>query len=451
VPYLTGVFPLGGPVGEPRVVTAEGWDLPKATAVMLPLLKPGVRPVPGPANVLEQVRFATDTLPEVMEQEGGAPQVLAGACIVNGRLDRAGDRDAFQVRLPAGGDFVAEVAARRLGSPVDAQLILTDSRGRVLASNDDCEDKADGLNTHHADARLAAKVPDDGVCRLEIREAQGKGGAAYGYRLTVGPPRPDFEVRVTPSCVNARAGAVVPLTLHVVRRDGFAGPVTVRVADGPPGAALDAAVIPAGQTSVRATLSVPDDLQPGVFPLRWEAVARVDGQDVVRPAVPAEDMLQAFFNRHLVPVREGLLSVTAPRWGRPGGVAADRRSALASVHPAEPGPVRLVPGGTTTVRLTSPRMTAPEGVHLTLQEPPDGVSLATVAWRERACEVVLRAEADKAKPGLSGNLIFEVTSDRVPRDRDGKPGKGARQRVSIGVLPAVPFELAQGGRAESGN
>jgi hypothetical protein len=384
-------------------------------------------------------------LPEVVEREesGGGRITLAAPCVVNGRMDRAGDHDVFLVKLPPGSELVAEVVARRLGSPLDAQLILTDTSGAPLATNDDCEDKGDGLNTHHADSWLTAKVPANGMCHLEIRDAQGKGGPSYGYRLRVGPPRPDFALRVTPSCVNARAGLVVPLTVHAVRRDGFKGPITVRVAPGSPGFALDGAVIPAGQDSVRTTLMVPEDLTPGVMPVRFEGVARMGEREVVHEVVPAEDMVQAFFNHHLVPTRNFLVCVTAPRWGKPGpSAAADRRSPLASVRPVSPEPVQLVPGGTARVRFVTTRFGRPEGVNITLDAPPEGVTLATVNWDERGFEAVLKTEADKVKSGQSGNLIFEVTTERVPRDKDGKPGKGAKQRAVVGVLPAVPFTLA---------
>jgi len=48
---------------------------------------------------------------------------------------------------------VIEVFARRLNSPLDSILQLTDAQGKQIAANDDYEDKGYGLTTHHADSR----------------------------------------------------------------------------------------------------------------------------------------------------------------------------------------------------------------------------------------------------------------------------------------------------------
>jgi len=53
---------------------------------------------------------------------------------VNGRIDPPGDRDIFRFTARAGGRIVAEVYARRLDSPLDSVLKLTDAQGLQLAS-----------------------------------------------------------------------------------------------------------------------------------------------------------------------------------------------------------------------------------------------------------------------------------------------------------------------------
>jgi len=48
------------------------------------------------------------------------------------------------------------LVARRLDSPLDSVLWLTDAAGKELARNDDFEDKGAGLTTHHADCRISS-------------------------------------------------------------------------------------------------------------------------------------------------------------------------------------------------------------------------------------------------------------------------------------------------------
>jgi len=53
---------------------------------------------------------------------------------VNGRIDQPGDWDVFRFQGRAGQAIVAEVYARRLDSPLDSVLKLTDAKGQQLAS-----------------------------------------------------------------------------------------------------------------------------------------------------------------------------------------------------------------------------------------------------------------------------------------------------------------------------
>ena len=102
----------------------------------------------------------------------------------------------------------------------------------MLAVNDDYEDKAAALLTHQADSRLRLTLPATGTYYLHLGDTQHKGGPEYAYRLRVGPPRPDFELRVVPSSINARAGTSAPITVHALRRDGFAGDIALEL-EGP--------------------------------------------------------------------------------------------------------------------------------------------------------------------------------------------------------------------------
>ena len=72
--------------------------------------------------------------------------------------------------------------ARRLDSPLDSMLKLTDQDGRVLAFNDDHSDPGCGLNTHHADSYLMAKLPADGPYFVHVGDTAqySRGGRRDG-------------------------------------------------------------------------------------------------------------------------------------------------------------------------------------------------------------------------------------------------------------------------------
>ena len=159
LPFVTSVFPLGGPAGTETAVELKGWNLPVQKLTMDAKDKePGIIPLSiRRGEVISNiVPFAVDTLPECLEKEpnndpAGAQQV-ALPIIVNGRIDKPGDWDVFRFDGRAGEEIVADVDARKLDSPLDSVLKLTDADGRQLAFNDDYGDK--GIRLEHASRRF---------------------------------------------------------------------------------------------------------------------------------------------------------------------------------------------------------------------------------------------------------------------------------------------------------
>jgi hypothetical protein len=149
-----------------------------------------------------------------------------------------------------------------------------------------------------------------------LGDTQQRGGIAFGYRLRVSPPRPDFELRVVPSTINAARGAALPITVYALRRDGFSGEIAIQLKDAPPGFTLSRGSLPANEDNVQLTLQVPPVPREEPFRLCMEGRAMIGEREVCRPAIPAEDMLQAFVNHHLVPARDLMVAVT-PNPGKP--------------------------------------------------------------------------------------------------------------------------------------
>ena len=432
LPFVTGVFPLGGKAGQAIPVEVEGWNLPSPRLTQGPA-EPGIHPLSvRRGDIVSNVRpFAVDTLPEGLDQEPNdaiaQAQAVTPPIIVNGRVDRPGDSDVFRFEGRAGQQVVVEVLARRLGSPLDSAIRLTDSGGRSLAFNDDCEDKGCGLLTHHADSWFRAVLPAAGAYYVHLGDVQKKGGREYAYRLRLGPPRPDFELRVAPSAVNARGGASVPLTVYALRKDGFAGEIALALKDAPAGFRLDGGRVPAGQREVRVTLTVPptpflrsgvaaatkDEALKGPLRLKVEGRATVGTAEVVRAAVPVEDMMQAFAYRHLVPAEDLRVALS----GRPGGRPPVR--VLSDL------PVRIPAGGKARVKVGMPTNTVFGKIDFELSEPPDGIAIHDVASSGLLTDLVLGSDAAKAKPGLKGNLIVNVFVTRAAAPPAAPPPKSA--------------------------
>jgi hypothetical protein len=435
LPFVTRIFPLGGRAGEASVVSLDGLNLPGGEMAL------DTRPEGGPvrealwltaSGVTNRVSYAVDALPETFDAEPndafGTAQRVTPPVVVNGRIAAPGDVDFFSFRGMEGDEVVAEVHARRLGTPMDSLVRITDASGKILALNDDCPDRAMGLVTHQADSSLRFTLPADGTYCVQLSDAQAHGGIEYAYRLRISPPRPDFAVILDPSGVSVMAGGIAQLTATAVRRDGFAGPIDIVLDGAPEGFVLSGGRIPAGVERVHLTLTASGLPQRGPLSLKFSARAEIAGTVVRRDVTPAEDQMQAFGYRHLVPAREFVVLVLGQRRGGP----------TAALDAA--GPVRIAPGGIATVTVRGSDLRSLAGVELELFEPPAGISIRDVGLRESGVVLILSAATD-LKPGTAGNLIVEAYAAAPPPRAGQKKSAAQPTRAFLGTLPAIPFEV----------
>jgi hypothetical protein len=314
-PYITDIFPLGGQRNSDVSVELFGANLPlKSTKLVLLGDSSPVRLVSLGQNGLNSnaLPFAVGDHREIRVTEANHSFDQASRIEVpvtlNGRIRQRGEAHYFRFAVKKGQRFIMEVQARRLGSPLDSIITLFNSQGGQLAEQDDT-DMGDPLLTHHADSRLDYTFPSDGDYVLRIQDAQGRGGEECAYRLHIVPPRPDFSLRTVPD--NPRLGQTdsVPVTVKALRQDGFNSAIDLTVQNLPKGFVASKAVIPAGQSETRLTITAPPDAPVGLASPTIVGTATLGEQTAVRQAVGAEDIMQAFSLRHDVPTKEFLVAV----------------------------------------------------------------------------------------------------------------------------------------------
>lgn len=430
IPFITSIFPLGGKEGTMTTVEIKGKNLPANSGTV------------GEQDTLDSVKgiplaypvpFAHSNLPEMLETEPNNTETNAMAirstCVVNGKINHPGDMDLFQIQMDKGEMFVAEVNARRLNSPLDSVLKITDAQGKQVAFNDDHEDKSLGLLTHHADSRIAFKAPKNGTYHIHLGDTQNSGGPEHGYRLLLGRPTPDYALRVVPSNLNAPPGASIPFTVYALRKDGFNGEIELELENEIKDLRLDGARIPAGENHVELTLTLPNEPLYVPEPLQLEGRAVIGAKPVIHAAVPANDMMQAFIYHHLVPTEKLLLSNAESRFPRPQSAC---RTEL---------PLELHPGKSTVISFDAPitlgRFQA--DLQAELASGPAGVKIEAVNFNRGLIDITLTADAAVEK-GKQGNLLFELIINRELQGREGRPARAIR--IPAGHLPAVPFKVS---------
>ncbi|HQX49161.1 MAG TPA: PPC domain-containing protein [Planctomycetaceae bacterium] len=321
LPFVTSIFPLGGRVGEPVKIEMAGWNLEQATLTPPPADAPPGTTTLTASNatyVSNTVPFVLGTLPECLDvepnNEPAQAQKISLPMIINGRADQPGDWDVFEVEGKAGQTIVAEVQARRLGSPLDSFLKVTGPNGNVIALNDDHFDAASGANTDHADSYLMATLPSDGTYFVHLGNTRQDGGAVFAYRLRISPPQPDFELRLLPSRIVIRSKNSAAVTVYAIRRDGFTGPIQLNFENLPEGFESGGATL-AADTEV-VSLALKTSLTETEQPVNLTVVGRatVGDQEIRHQAVPTEDKMQAFLWRHLLPAEDLPVVVFDPAW-----------------------------------------------------------------------------------------------------------------------------------------
>ena len=177
------------------------------------------------------------------------------------------------------------------------------------------------------------------------------------------------------------------------------------------------------------TLTAPQKPLEQPINLQLEGRAKIDGQMVSRPVTPAEDMMQAFIYRHMVPSQELMVATGFNK----------RRAPMLEL--ADDSGIKIPAGSTAKVRVKIPkRPGAPAPpIYLELSEPPAGLTLRDVNITPGELTFAIAADSNTAKAGLADNLIVDVSAD-PPKNPQGNQ-KRPQQRVYIGTLPAIPFEI----------
>jgi hypothetical protein len=182
----------------------------------------------------------------------------------------------------------------------------------------------DGGPRFGKDSRLVFDPPADGTYQVRIRDARGRGGLDFSYRLTVRPPRPDFTVRFNPTAPQVSQGAALPIKVEATRLDEFQGPIEVELHNLPPGFSAPAtAILPGEHDTSLALFADPEATVPDKAP-KLELVARamIDGKEVVRRftgglprVIPPGDIVTTTDRAEvsLRPGRKARLTVTVER------------------------------------------------------------------------------------------------------------------------------------------
>jgi WD40 repeat protein len=136
---VTGVHPLGVPVGVESRVLLAGHNLPAGAFVPVKPTAPGevTLPVdPERFRLRRPFKVTASAEPEAVEAEpNGKPGEATRIAVpgaANGRIERPGDADLYRFEAKAGQAWVIETQAQQRGTPVDTRLEVLHADGRPV-------------------------------------------------------------------------------------------------------------------------------------------------------------------------------------------------------------------------------------------------------------------------------------------------------------------------------
>ena len=303
--------------------------------------------------------------------------------LISGAITKPGEEKIFRFKAEKGQQVVAEIFARRLGSPLDSIISVYGPDGKQLAMNDDFPRPNIGLNMQHVDSYVRFKAPVSGVYTVKVTDTAGAGNADHVFYLRLDRPRPDFRVYLVPSAMWISPDtAADPVNVVVEKIDGFNGEISfeLRNADNIKIAGINS--IPAGADESRIAFS-------SAWVRRFEPVYpelyAVHGK-VRRRVVGADSAMQAFAYTHYVPAKKFGFFRT---WLHGNGERF-------KFDPKFNHRVTLKKGESKSVFVsyTHPKGLQSPVTEFTLPDPPKGVSFKAVKAKDKGYKLTFTAAKD---------------------------------------------------------
>lgn len=224
--YASDIYPLGGRRGEQVEVNLSGTrvkaDLSKTQARLVYVNLPDSPSLPLP--------FAVGEGPEISEPVTGA---LSLPVTVNGRLEKPGEVDRYELSVQPGEEFIFELQARELGtSKLTGLITVYGEDGKRLASAGDGPLPVDVgavqvSSRTLGDPFLMFKVPSGhSKVTVAVEDLARRGGTHYAYRLSARRVVAELHASIVTPFLNIPAGGTAIVAVDVERR-GYMGPLTV--------------------------------------------------------------------------------------------------------------------------------------------------------------------------------------------------------------------------------
>ena len=174
---------------------------------------------------------------------------------INGRFDKADDRDCFRFKAAKEQRLVFLTKSRSAGSPCDVFLELRDATGKSIA-----ESNPSGAQ----DTALTNKFSSAGEYFLVARELAGRGAPDLAYQIEIKEFEPGFTLAVDEEKFEVKTGGEISIPVSCIRYD-FNAKIALQFLGLPDNFKFENATIDGTKTNTSVKISIPADTSPGTL------------------------------------------------------------------------------------------------------------------------------------------------------------------------------------------
>jgi hypothetical protein len=389
-PLITSVYPAGGHSGGVASFELGGVDVDATSKLHVALPNSSGTPRLASFSVASVFNtgsgwFQVEANPgnESLEAEPNDSFAEASAAqfpgALNGRLDKAGDRDCFKFKAKKGQRVYCLAMTRELGSPCDLHMSLHKHDGSQIAAA-----------RQERRTTLAAEIPEDGEYVLQVEDLLVGESAKHVYRVKVSDAFAGFSLHAEQLQYTSPQGGTFVVKV-LAQRPGYNGPIEL-AADGlGDGVKLEGNTFEGPETLLKVTVP-PDIAQGEIRHVTIVGRAKVGDQTVSVAANQREPLAAVFPNMLSFPTP--LEDTIAVGVGPPFPPFFDLNLASTDVYFPQ-----LVGASAFDVNITRTTGEFKDPVALSVEGLPQGVtaSIAPVDDGSKAYRVSLTGPADLAE------------------------------------------------------
>ena len=244
-------FPLAVERGKPGELVFHGWNLPADLRQTIAATEDSFRTivVPQTSGILRLPAYPFAPTVAVENAEAPVVQEIRVPAAITGRIGAPLEKDQFIFDLEKGTKINIVAASRKLGYALDPLVRIRDSKGKMLAENDDAGGSPD--------AALSFSAPETGRYMLELEDVNGHGGFRFVYHLTAIPAVPDYQLSLAADAFVVAPDKTVEIPVAIARQEGFAEEIVIEAVGLPEGVTAESVVSgPKGDVSKSVKLVI---------------------------------------------------------------------------------------------------------------------------------------------------------------------------------------------------